>query len=142
MITNIEVWKLVPSHPELEASSFGRIRVIPYKVPVPNGGFRMCGGFSTKGQWDGKRFIYNRGGKNKTLKVARLVCEAFNGPAPEGTNVCMHKDEDARNNTPDNLVWGTQKLNLNFPKFLKYCSSRTGENNPFMKGRRGVGGDW
>jgi hypothetical protein len=48
----------------------------------------------------------------------------------------MHKDDDSTNNCPDNLEWGTQKENLNTPAFIAYCKGRTGENNPFIKGRR------
>ena len=137
-----EIWKLVPSVPGIEASSLGRIRVIPYKVPMPHGGFRTYGGVTNFGQWDGDRFIYNRGGKNKTYKVARLVCEAFHGPAPKDKPNCLHDDEDARNNRPENLKWGTQKENLNYPGFLEYCKSRIGENSPIIKARAriGVGG--
>lgn len=96
-------------------------------------GPKQYGGHPTHGQWDGARYIYVR--KNRTLKVARLVCEAFNGPAPDGKPVCMHLDEDSRNNKPTNLAWGTQKENLNMPKFLTYCHGRTGENSPTYKGR-------
>lgn len=35
----------------------------------------------------------------------------------------MHDDEDARNNSPANLVWGSQRDNLNYPGFIKYCQS-------------------
>lgn len=48
----------------------------------------------------------------------------------------MHHDEDARNNCPSNLRWGTQRENLNYPGFLSYCQSRTGANSPVVKGRR------
>lgn len=48
----------------------------------------------------------------------------------------MHDDEDARNNRPGNLVYGTQKQNLNYPGFLEYCRNRTGSNNPYIKGRK------
>ena len=127
----IETWAQVPSHPELLASSEGRIMVDPYTSPLPNGGVRVYGGTPTSGQWDGSRFIYALRG-HKTLKVHRLVCEAFNGPAPEGM-VCMHLDENARNNRPENLAWGTQKQNLNAPGFIAYCKSRTGNNSPVRK---------
>lgn len=73
--------------------------------------------------------------RGKTYKVHRLVCEAFNGPPPFQGAVCMHLDEDYRNNRPDNLAWGTQKENLNAPGFIAYCRSRTGENSPTAKGR-------
>lgn len=97
-------------------------------------GPKQYGGTPTYGQWDGERYIYARKGY-KTQKVARLVCEAFNGMPPDGA-VCMHLDEDSRNNKPENLRWGTQKENLNAPGFLEYCRGRTGENNPFLKGRK------
>ena len=47
----------------------------------------------------------------------------------------LHKDENSRNNRPENLMWGTQKENLNAPGFLKYCRGRTGDNNPYVKGK-------
>jgi len=106
----------------------------PFTGAMPNGSERHYEGSPTHGQWDGKRFIYVV--KKKTHKVARLVCEAFNGPPPEGLNVCMHLDENSRNNRPTNLRWGTQKENLNAPGFIDYCKSRTGELNPAVKGRK------
>lgn len=60
--------------------------------------------------------------KGKTYRVARLVCEAFNGPPPFNGAVCMHRDENSANNAPENLAWGTQKENLNAPGFLAYAS--------------------
>jgi hypothetical protein len=97
-------------------------------------GPRQYGGEPTFGQWDGSRFIYPRRGY-KTLKVARLVCEAFHGPSPADKPVCMHLDENARNNRPENLAWGTQKENLNAPGFLAYCRGRVGELSPTVKAR-------
>lgn len=130
-----EIWRLIPSLPFCEASSWGRIRVIPYESKMPHGrGVKIIGGFPRYGSWEGDRFNYVI--RKKTYKVARLVCEAFHGPAPIGKNVCMHLDEDASNNRSSNLEWGTQKQNLNFPGFLKYCSERTGEGNPSIRGRR------
>lgn len=95
-------------------------------------GKKQYGGMPTPGQWDGVRYIYCYQGR--TFKVARLVCEAFHGVPKANKNVCMHIDENARNNRPENLRWGTQKENLNFPGFIKYCKSRIGENNPRIKG--------
>jgi hypothetical protein len=42
-------------------------------------------------------------------------------------------DEDALNNRPSNLRWGTQKENLNMPGFIEYCRARKGENSPRAK---------
>lgn len=129
-----EVWRMIPSKPGLLASSRGRIMVAPYTAPVPKGGTRQYGGYASNGQWDGKRFIYIW--KKQTYKVARLVCEAFNGMAPSDDAVCMHIDENSRNNAPSNLAWGTQKENLNAPGFIAYCKARTGENSPTIKARK------
>ena len=127
-----EIWRLVPSVPGLLASSRGRIMVAP-KMGTGCNANKQYGGFVCTGSWDGARLIFQWDGK--TYKVARLVCEAFNGAPPEGKNVCMHLDENSRNNLPSNLKWGTQKENLNAPGFIKYCTERTGENNPYIKGR-------
>lgn len=129
-----EVWRVVPSAPWILASSHGRIMSFPFTGAMPNGSERHYEGSPTAGQWDGTRFIYTV--KRKSYKVARLVCEAFNGSPPDGLNVCMHMDENSRNNRPENLCWGTQKENLNAPGFLAYCRGRTGEKNPRKKGRR------
>jgi len=120
MSFDIEVWRGIPSQPELLASSHGRIMVIPWRSAGEGRGTNIpYGGIPTFGQWGGTRYIYCRRGF-KTMKVARLVCEAFHGPAPDDKPVCMHLDEDARNNRPENLRWGTQKENLNFPKITAY----------------------
>jgi len=134
---NNETWKSILSVPNLEASSLGRIRVVPYTIAMPNGGYRSYGGTVSFGQWDGKRFIYRHKRNHQTYKVARLVCEAFNGPAPIGKPYCLHNDENSQNNIPTNLVWGTQKENMNYPNYLAYCKNRIGENNPYVKGKNG-----
>lgn len=104
--------------------------VSPYKGKMPNGSLRIYGGQPTYGQWDGKRFIYVL--KKKTYKVHRLICEAFHG-TPKPGQVCMHLDENSKNNSPTNLAWGTQKENLNAVGFLQYCRSRVGKNSPTFK---------
>jgi hypothetical protein len=130
-----EIWRVIPSDPRYLASSEGRVMKIPYLSPMHFGGFRNYGGEPSHGVWveRERRFIWCIDGHTK--KVARLVCEAFHGPAPDDKPVCMHLDENSRNNRPDNLAWGTQKENLNAPRFLDYCRGRIGENNPFIKGR-------
>lgn len=39
--------------------------------------------------------------------VHRLVCEAFNGPAPEGKPTVRHLDGNPANNHISNLAWGS-----------------------------------
>jgi hypothetical protein len=49
--------------------------------------------------------------KGRTLRVHRLVCEAFHGPAPDGRE-CAHLDGNQLNNRADNLAWVTHKENV------------------------------
>lgn len=117
-----EIWRLSPSLPEYMVSDLGRIMRIPYLKETPNGGLRQYGGKPWYGVDVGNRMTFRF--QNRTFKVHRLVCEAFNGPPPEGKDVCMHIDEDYSNNKPSNLSWGTQKENLNAPGFIEYCKNR------------------
>lgn len=131
-----EEWKTIPSLPEFQASSLGRIRCRPITRPMPHGGTRTYGGQARLGIWneDTKRFCIVFRGKN--YKVHRLICEAFHGPAPDDKPNCLHLDEDSSNNRPENLAWGSQKENLNAPGFIEYCKSRTGEASPSRKGAK------
>jgi hypothetical protein len=129
-----EIWRSIPSLPEYLASSEGRIMRLPYIGDMPKGGERHRGGTPHFGTWDKEegRFVFVFRGK--TYRIGRLICEAFHGPASIRTPVCMHLDENAANNRASNLCWGTQKENLNMPKVKEYHRSRTGENNPYVKG--------
>lgn len=138
----IEHWKPVPSKPGLMASSLGRVKLPDGVAPTPNGGTRVYQpkptfGTKTKASKTAKHEymgLANR--KLGNMKIHRLVCEAFHGPAPFKRAVVLHLDENALNNKPENLRWGTQKENLNMPKFIQYCKSRTGENSPVIKGMK------
>jgi hypothetical protein len=133
-----EVWRDVPSVAGILVSSEGRVMHVPYRGSMPHGGERSYGGEPHFGVWakDAGRFHISIRGV--THKVARLVAEAFHGPAPFVDAVAMHVDENAANNRASNIRWGTQKENLNAEGFLAYCRNRTGENNPVIKGRRKV----
>jgi len=140
-----EVWKPVPSKEGVMASSLGRVRLPSRTATMPNGGERdyhpkPTYGVKTKASKTARHFYM--GLQNKffgNMKVHRLVCEAFHGAAPSPRHVVIHLDEDATNNKPENLKWGTQRENLNSPGFIEYCKSRTGESNPFIKGRKSSG---
>lgn len=126
-----EMWKTVPSVPEMSASSLGRVLVASSQAKMPHGGLRWYRPKPTYGYEEkkatgrpgvGKRKIIRVGRLKRTFKIARLVCEAFHGPAPSGMSVTIHIDEDPTNNRPENLRWGTQKENLNMPKFIEWRS--------------------
>lgn len=130
-----EVWRIVPSASKLMASSEGRIMVVPYQYEMPHGGVRQYGGSPRFGVWSKHEGRFITVLKGKTYKVARCVCEAFHGPRPFDDAVAMHLDENAANNRASNILWGTQKENLNAPGFIAYCKSRTGDQSPTRKSR-------
>ena len=131
--------KPIPSIAGAYANELGQIKLPETVSEMPHGGFRT---YKTKWVYGTKRkssrtarheylAVMHRG---KNYKIHRLVCEAFNGPSPKDKPIVLHLNEDALDNRPDNLRWGTQKENLNMPKFIEYCRSRTGENSPRVKG--------
>lgn len=71
--------------------------------------------------------------RHGNVKVHRIVCEAWHGLAPSPKSVVIHIDENGLNNKPENLKWGTQKENLNMPKFIEYCKGRVGSLSPTIK---------
>jgi hypothetical protein len=137
-----EIWKPIPSQPGMMASSCGRVLLPERTAQMPHGGWRTYTpiptyGCKRKASKTAKHEYYGLFHKERgNLKIHRLVCEAFHGPSPFPKAVVIHLDEDALNNRPENLKWGTQKENLNMPKFIAYCKSRTGENSPSIKGRK------
>lgn len=137
-----EVWKPVPSKPGVMVSSLGRVKLPEREAEMPYGGIRV---YKTKPTFGTKtrssktaRHVY-LGISSRVLgnmKVHRLVCEAFHGPKPFEGAVVIHIDEDALNNRPENLKWGSMRENMNGENFLAYCKARTGENSPRAKWKR------
>lgn len=136
-----EVWKPVASKPGVMASSEGRVLLPKRWAQMPHGGMRCYDpkptyGVKTRASKTARHVymgIYNKFYGN--MKVHRLVCEAFHGPAEDSSHVVIHLDEDATNNRPENLKWGTMKENMNMPGYIEYCKSRTGENSSYLKGK-------
>jgi hypothetical protein len=94
---NSEEWRKIPfSHVEAYASSWGRIK---------------CNGVIIK-QSPRVRDYLGVSLKRKRYLVNRLVCMAFHGLPPAGKNEAMHLDNDAQNNTPENLAWGSHTENM------------------------------
>jgi hypothetical protein len=131
-----EVWKPVPSEPGTLASNWGRVLQAPRYAPLPNGGYRLYEPKPTYGAV-GKAnkdavhefrivMLYRQreGGRQSSRKVHQLVCEAFHGLRPFPKAVVIHRDENAHNNRPENLKWGTQKENMNAPGYLEQLRQR------------------
>lgn len=130
--------------PGLLASDLGRILLPARTITMPKGGTRTYepkptfGSVTTSSKKAAHKFMNVANRHFGNIKVHRAVCEAFHGPKPFEGAVVIHIDEDGTNNRADNLKWGTQKENLNMPKFLEYCRNRTGENSPVIKGRHAI----
>lgn len=134
--TEREFWRPVPSEPGVLASSHGRILLAPVHAPLPNGGYRLYVPQPRRGQVSrankAAKHVYLHvmvkrfGGTSRQAprKAHQLVCEAFHGPKPFPEAVVIHLDENALNNRPENLKWGTQKENLNMPGFRAQVSAR------------------
>lgn len=141
MMTSLLTEEWVPSlsYPDILVSSLGRIKLPDREASMPNGGTRTYKprptyGIKTKSSKNAKHTYMNVSTRYYgNIKIHQLVCEAFHGPRPFLKAVVIHQDEDATNNHKDNLRWGTQKENLNMPKFIEYCKARTGENSSVRK---------
>ena len=132
-----EIWRPVPSEPGVLVSSWGRFLLPPRYAPLPNGGYRLYQPKPRRGTVSKAKktavhtyrsaLVYNTGedrNRQRPRKVHQLVCEAFHGPKPFDGAVVIHKNEDAHDNRPENLKWGTQKENLNAPGFVEYCRKK------------------
>lgn len=132
--------KPIPSIEGAMAREDGMVKMPDVEARMPHGGIRQyktkwITGCVRKAAKSARHSYYGTLYRGKNYKIHRLVCEAFHGPAPFDRAVVIHIDENALNNSPANLRWGTQKENLNCKGFIDYCKSRTGENNPAVKGK-------
>jgi len=100
-----EEWKIVPSWPDYEASSLGRVRRTKaharpaYYIQK----LRMVGHYLNA-------TVYRDKVPTK-LPVHRLVCEAFHGPCPSDKKLVAHANGDPLDNRPSNLRWATYAEN-------------------------------
>ena len=103
-----EEWRPVEGWEEYyEVSSQGRVRRVK---PAPGGRVGRVLRPNRTSRY--LQVALSRDGKPKTHYVHRLVCEAFHGPPPfQGAHV-LHWDDDPKNNTPENLRWGTASENM------------------------------
>ena len=133
--------KPIPAIPNALARSDGKIKLPDTKAKMPHGGWReyktkWVTGVKRRASKTARHEYFGTMYRGKNYKIHRLICEAFHGPPPDEKNIVLHLNEDATDNRPENLRWGTQKENLNALGFIEYCKGRTGENNPMIKGKK------
>jgi len=117
----MEKWKPVVGYEGLyEVSDLGRVKSVTRVVlhrnhPTKKGtgdvlkelkGTLLSIGLQKSGR---RGVVLCKDGKTKSSTVARLLLEAFVGPA--NGRLALHRDDNRANDTLDNLYWGTSKQN-------------------------------
>lgn len=74
--------------------------------------------------------LYDASGRRVSVKVHRLVAEAFIGTRPAGADI-RHLDGDMLNNSPSNLAYGTRMENIH--DSLRLGRHQYGERSGFAK---------
>jgi hypothetical protein len=113
-----EQWRPVLNYEgHYEVSDLGRVRSIARVIPHKWSGSRTVPTrilISHTGTTRRHRYpvvdLRTPDHKRHTLKVHRLVLEAFIGPRPDGY-VCCHANDDPADNRLDNLRWDTCSAN-------------------------------
>lgn len=102
-MTGREEWRVIASYPDYAVSSLGNIKRV-----LPDHYGRGVGRVMTPvvGNHGYLVVTLHNHGKQRTLLIHRIVCEAFNGPAPDEFHAA-HSDGNKRNNTAANLRWAT-----------------------------------
>ena len=110
-----ELWKPIEGFENYLVSNLGRIQGPKsiLKAQPDRDGYRKV-----KLHVNGKAYFKG---------INRLVCEAFNGPAPEGMHA-LHKDNIRHHDYPSNLYWGTPQNNSD--DMVNSGRSRSNENHP------------
>ena len=104
----IEEWRVIKDFPDYAVSNLGKV-----KRARDNGNNRFAGDI-IKSRRNKKGYVYLtlcHGEIKKSLKVHRLVLEAFIGSCPVGCE-CSHKDNNQTNNCLSNLEWATHSKNI------------------------------
>lgn len=91
-------WKIIPTWPNYEVSTDGRIR-------------RKDNRFYLRLMSDRAGYLYFFPGRGKKQWVHRAVLEAHDGPCPDGHET-RHLDGNRQHNCFCNLKWGTRQENI------------------------------
>lgn len=121
-----EEWRPIPSWPEYEVSSIGRVR-------------RVAAGQGTKAgrvltPWTSVGYQYVglwRDNSRTSVAVHRLVALAFLPVPAEGQTQVAHCDGDSLNNVPANLRWASPTENAS--DRAEHGTGAAGEANPMAR---------
>lgn len=108
------ILKEIPGFPFYFASSDGTIWTCRRKGGNDIGSNRLGKPRELKAHLSGAGYVTVSlvvNGRQKAMRVHRLVLLAFTGPAPDGYHGCHYPDPDKANNRPENLRWDTPSEN-------------------------------
>ena len=110
-----EIWRDIKGYEGLyQVSDMGRVKSLERTVTRKNGRKQTIRERILKPRSDGHGYLQvklcNNSGKQKTVKVHRLVCEAFHKNS-ENKPCVNHIDENKTNNVASNLEWCTYSEN-------------------------------
>lgn len=99
----IEHWKIIKNYNNYAISDYGNVKNVKTGRILKTTIFDNKYKFAT---------LY-KDGKNKKIKVARLVAQTFI-PNPNNLPCINHKDENKLNDNVENLEWCTYSYNINY----------------------------
>lgn len=125
-----EEWRPVPGYEDsYEVSNTGRVRSLPRASISPRGYVFKIRERILRAAPDGKGYLMvwlYQDGKRRSVKVARLVAEAFI-PNPENKSQVDHINAVKHDNRVENLRWVTGKENFHNPiSYKRNAESKTG----------------
>lgn len=129
-----EQWKDIQGYEGLyQVSNMGKIKALRRRVDTGKCHREWGEHFLSYGVDDSGYFRTNlaKDGANKTVKVHRLVAEAFI-PNPDNKPTVNHKDGNKQNNSVENLEWATMSEQLHHAHKVG-LKSTAGEKNPMHK---------
>lgn len=105
----LEQWRAIEGFPNYSVSSLGQIMrtghtgryapaTKPLKAPIGPVGYRMV--------------ALHADGRQRTVALHTVVCEAFRGPRPSPDHQVAHGDGNKLNNQVSNLRWATRSENM------------------------------
>lgn len=116
-----------------QVSNFGFVRSVECRVASKGGTTRLRRGRVLKPGEEAGGYLHVglcREGKQITLKVYKIVLEAFVGLCPVGME-CCHGNGDKTDNRLSNLRWGTKTENAK--DRVTHGTDPAGERNPRAK---------